>query len=80
MDRADIGKSALQRMMTTHQSFKAKCQTLLQKSPELFLISLCQNTDLRKIDADNALIKSSLKFKLSIFILPRCQEAAAAHT
>ena len=65
-------------MMTTHQCFKAECQTLLQKCPELLLISLCQNTDL--CQADNTLIKSSLKLIFSVFILPRCQEAAAAHT
>ena len=79
VDGAHIGYHALQCLVTAHQCFIAQLQTLVQQFPELLLISFCQNTDLGKVDADNALIEAAFPLVLSVFILPGRQEGTAAH-
>ena len=79
MYRADIALNALQRIVTAHESFKAQLQTLIQQLPELLLIALGNNANLRQVQGNYALIEAAFKFIVTVFILPGRQEAAAAH-
>ena len=79
VDGAHIGYHTFQCLVTAHQCFITQFQTLVQQFPEFLFISFCQNTDLRKIDADNALIEASFPFVLSVFILPGRQKRTTAH-
>ena len=79
MHRADIALNALQRIMAAHQGFIAQLQTLVEQLPELLLIALRQNANLRQVQGNNALIEAAFEFIVAVFVLPRGKEAAAAH-
>ena len=80
VDRADITGNSFQCTVAAHQCFKAECQSFFQKLPEIFLIFLGKNTDLRKVQADNTLVKSSFKLIIAVFVFPWSQKTTAAHT
>ena len=79
MYRADITLNALQRIVAAHESFKAQLQALIQQLPELLLIALGNNANLRQVQGNYALIEAPFKFIVTVFILPGRQEAAATH-
>ena len=79
VNRANIGANTHEGIVTAHERFVAQIQTFVQQFPEGFLVTLCENTDLRQVQADNTLVEATLKLVVSVFIFPRGQEAAAAH-
>ena len=79
MHRAYITTNFFQRFMTAHQSFVAKLQTFIQEFPEFLFVLTGNQTDLRKVNGNNALVKATFKLVFAFFVFPGSQEAAATH-
>ena len=65
--------------MSAHECIVAKFQTFIQQLPELFFVAVGNNANLRKVQTYYALIETSFKLILSVFVFPRRKEAAASH-
>ncbi|CAK7019016.1 MAG: hypothetical protein DELT_03282 [Desulfovibrio sp.] len=57
----------------------AELQPFVHQLPELFFVALGEDADLRQVQAHNALVKAPFKLIIPVRVLPRGQEAAAAH-
>ena len=79
-DRGNIRRCALESLMSAHQSPMTKFQTFVKDLPELIYILMRRTSYIYKIYGYNALIKSSVIFRLAIFIKIWSQEASATHT
>ena len=79
VNRTDVTGNPLQGTVTAHQRLKAQGEPLLQYLPEVLHIPFGQYTDLGKVQTDNPLIKTSLKFISAVLILPGSEKAAASH-
>ena len=66
-------------VVPAHQGLEAQLEPLVQQLPEGVLVTLGENTDLRQIEGDHALVEAPLELVVSIRIFPGGQEGAAAH-
>ena len=74
-----ITTNFFQCFMSAHQSFVAKLQTFIQEFPEFLFILTGNQTDLRKVNGNNALVEATFKLVFAFFIFPGSQEATATH-
>ena len=78
-DRRGIRHGAGQALVAALQRAVAQLHTLIEDLPKLIHIALRAQTDVHKVDGDNALVEASVVFRLAFLINIGGQEAAAAH-
>ena len=79
MDGRDVALGAEQGAVAAHERLAAELEPLVEQLPELVLIPLGDDADLREVDGDDALVEAALELIVALFVLPRGEERAAPH-
>ena len=79
VDGGGVGAHLFQGVVPTHKGLEAQLEPLLQEGPELLLVAIGQNANLRQIQGDHALVEPALELVVSVLVLPGGQEGPAAH-
>jgi len=74
VDWADVRGYTLEGSVAAHECVVAELQSLIQKTPELVIVSLCKYSYLWKIKTDNSLVETAFPFIFSVLILPWGEE------
>ena len=79
MNRRHVAHDIFQEVIAQHQCFVAKLQAFFQDFKEFFFRMFRQNTDLRQVQRNDALIEATVPNVFAFFVFIRAQEGAAAH-
>ena len=63
--------------MAAHERLAAEIEPFVKQLPELLLVALGDDADLRQVDGHDALIEAALEFIVAVFVFPGGKEGAA---